>query len=139
MNLIKGSTTLDQLEKQFVLGDPQASLKDAFLAIEKLFYFRSLARNDRDKVKAAGELGVCRRTVYYKLHSYTDGGRVPFIDAEATDSARKKFIEVALKHSAVGESTIALKDYTCSLCVFVTDCRSAFDAYNIEGECLEQK
>lgn len=47
----------------------------------------------------------------------------------------------ALRHYGLGfpDGEIDASRFTCADCPAVTECRSAFDAYNTHGDCLEMK
>lgn len=40
---------------------------------------------------------------------------------------------------AIKDEGLVIADFTCTNCQFVTTCRSAYDLYNTNGDCLEEK
>jgi hypothetical protein len=55
-------------------------------------------------------------------------------DAETT-------YELLLPHrkKAIKRQGLTMQDFTCTYCNKVATCRSAYDLYNIHGDCLEEK
>ncbi len=39
----------------------------------------------------------------------------------------------------LGSNDIRLTEFTCARCAIVASCTSAFDTYNLHGDCLEMK
>lgn len=60
-------------------------------------------------------------------------------DPLPSSAAQEIFLKIPKSRLWDGFMQIPIEDFTCAYCRDMAECRSAFDLYNQDGDCLESK